>query len=136
VVDIDLRTSVVRDGDGADTLIPNSVLMEENVKNVTFRTRRHRQMLAVVVDGASDPRVVADAMRSAAARHGQLAEDPEPVVLLEDFADNGLRFVLHYWIDLTPTVERRRIASDLRLMVLGAFEAAGVRLAPPPRTVV
>ncbi|WP_213435331.1 MULTISPECIES: mechanosensitive ion channel domain-containing protein [Lysobacteraceae] len=135
VVDIDLRTSVVRDGDGAETLIPNSVLMEENVKNVTFRTRRHRQSLAVVVDGDSDPRAVADAMRAAASRHGQLADDPEPVVLLEDFADNGLRFALHYWIDLVPAVDRRRIASDLRLMVLGAFEDAGIRLAPPPRTV-
>ena len=132
VVDIDLRTSVVRDADGADTLIPNSVLMEENVKNVTFRSRVHRQMLDVVVDGASDPRAVSDAMRDAAARHGQLADDPEPVVLLEAFADNGLRFVLHYWIELTPGTDRRRIASDLRLMILGAFEDAGIRMAPPP----
>jgi small-conductance mechanosensitive channel len=132
VVDIDLRTSVVRDGDGAETLIPNSTLMEHNVKNVTFRSRTHRQSLAVVVDGASDARAVGDAMRAAAARHGLLAEDPAPVVLLEDFADNGLRFALHYWIELAPGVDRRRIASDLRMMVLGAFEEAGIALAPPP----
>jgi small-conductance mechanosensitive channel len=133
VVDIDLRTSVVRDADGADTLIPNSVLMEENVKNVTFRTRVQRQSLAVVVDGDSDPRAVADAMRLAASRHGQLCEQPEPTVLLEEFADNGLRFALHYWIELVPGMDRRRIASDLRLMVLGAFADAGVKMAPPPR---
>ena len=132
VVDIDLRTSVVRDADGADTLIPNSVLMEENVKNVTFRSRVHRQMLDVVVDGASDPRAVSDAMRGAAGRHGQLADDPEPFVLLDAFADNGLRLVLHYWIDLVPGTDRRRIASDLRLMILGAFADAGIRMAPPP----
>jgi small-conductance mechanosensitive channel len=133
VVDIDLRTSVVRDADGADTLIPNSVLMEENVKNVTYRTRMQRQSLAVVVDGSSDARAVADAMRAAASRHGQLAEDPEPTVLLEEFADNGLRFALTYWIELAPGMDRRRIASDLRLMILGAFDDAGVKLAPPPR---
>lgn len=132
VVDIDLRTSVVRDGDGADTLIPNSVLMEENVKNVTFRSRVHHQVLDVVVDGDSDPRAVGDAMREAAARHGQLEEDPEPTVLLEAFADNGLRFALHYWIELRPGTDRRRIASDLRLMILGAFADAGIRMAPPP----
>ena len=133
VVDIDLRTSVVRDADGADTLIPNSVLMEENVKNVTFRTRVQRQSLAVVVDGDSDPRAVADAMRAAAGRHGQLCEDPEPTVMLEEFADNGLRFALIYWIELVPGMDRRRIASDLRLMVLGAFAEAGVKMAPPPK---
>ena len=132
VVDIDLRTSVVRDGDGADTLIPNSVLMEHNVKNVTFRSRAHRESLAVVVDGGADPRAVGDAMRAAADRHGLVAEVPEPVVLLEEFADNGLRFALHYWIELAPGVDRRRIASDLRMMVLGAFEDAGIHLAPPP----
>ena len=132
VVDIDLRTSVVRDGDGADTLIPNSVLMEENVKNITFRSRVQHQVLDVIVDGDSDPRAVADAMREAASRHGQLVEDPEPTVLLEEFADNGLRFALHYWIHLRPGTDRRRIASDLRLMILGAFADAGIKMAPPP----
>lgn len=90
-------------------------------------------MLAIVVDGASDPRTVIDAMRAAAARHGQLSESPEPTVFLDEFADNGLRFALHYWIELKPGIDRRRIASDLRLMVLNAFEEAGIRLAPPPR---
>ena len=132
VVDIDLRTSVLRDSDGAETLIPNSALMEHNVKNVTFRSRLSRQSLDVVVDGESDPRMVADAMCAAAARHGQLADAQDPVVLLDEFADNGLRFVLYYWIELRPGIDRRRIASDLRLMVLGAFSDAGIRLAPPP----
>lgn len=131
VVDIDLRTSVVRDGDGADTLIPNSVLMEENVKNITFRSRIQHQVLDVVVDGDSDPRAVGDTMREVAARHGQLAEDPEPTVLLEEFADNGLRFALHYWVILRPGTDRRRIASDLRLMMLGAFADNGIKMAPP-----
>jgi small-conductance mechanosensitive channel len=127
-----MRTSVVRDADGAETLIPNSALMEQNVKNVTFRSRLSRQALAVVVDGASDPRTVVDTMCATAARHGQLVESHEPTVLLDEFADNGLRFVLHYWIELRPGIDQRRIASDLRQMVLSAFEEAGIRLAPPP----
>ena len=132
VVDIDLRTSVIRDSDGADTLIPNSVLMEENVKNVTYRTRMQRQSLSVVLDGDSEPRAVVETMRAAAQRHGQLVEDPEPTVLLEDFADNGLRFTLHYWVELVPGMDRRRVASDLRMMILGAFADAGIAMAPPP----
>jgi small-conductance mechanosensitive channel len=131
VIDIDLRTSVIRDSDGAETLVPNSALVEENVKNITFRSRVSQQHLEVVVDGDSDPRAVVDALRAAAGRHGQLAEEPEPAVLLDEFADNGLRFVLRYWIDLRPGIDRRRIASDLRLMILGAFEEAGIRMAPP-----
>jgi hypothetical protein len=37
--------------------------------------------------------------------------------------------VLHYWIELKPGVEARRIASDLRLMILHAFDEAQIRLA-------
>ncbi|MET0815627.1 MAG: mechanosensitive ion channel domain-containing protein [Pseudoxanthomonas sp.] len=131
VVDIDLRASVLRDSDGAETLIPNSTLVEQNVKNVTFRSRTTRQTLGVVVDPASEARAVIDAMRAAAGRHGLLLESPEPLVFLEDFVDGGLRFVLHYWIELVPGTDRRRIASDLRLMMMGAFEEAQVRLLHP-----
>ena len=49
-------------------------------------------------------------------------------------ARNGLRFVLHYWIALKPGVDRRRMAGDLRWMVLNAFQEAGIRPAPPSRT--
>lgn len=134
VVDIDLRASVVRDSDGAETLIPNSTLVEQNVKNVTFRSRTTRQTLGVIVDPAAEPRMVIDAMRETAARHGLLLESPEPLVFLEDFVDGGLRFVLHYWIELMPCTDRRRIASDLRLMIMGAFEEAQIRLLHPSST--
>jgi len=106
--------------------------MEENVKNVTYRSRMFHQVLDVVVEGEADTRAVGEAMLAVAARHGQLAEAPEPSVLLDEFADNGLRFALHYWIELRPGTDRRRIASDLRLMILGAFADAGIKMAPPP----
>lgn len=134
VVDIDLRASVVRDGDGAETLIPNSILVEQNVKNVTFRSRTTRQTLGVIVDPAAEPRRVIDAMRATAARHGLLLESPEPLVFLEEFVDGGLRFVLHYWIELKPGTDGRRIASDLRLMIMSAFEEAQIHFLHPSST--
>ena len=130
VVDIDLRASVVRDSDGSETLIPNSVLVEQNVRKMTSRSRIAEQTLTVVVDSQSDPREVMEAMRGAAQRHGQLIDSREPVISLDDFGAQGLKFSMQYWIDVMPGSERRRIASDLRLMILGAFGTAGIRLPP------
>jgi small-conductance mechanosensitive channel len=132
VVDIDLRASVVRDADGSETLIPNSVLVEQNVRKMTSRENVAGQSLSVVVDAESDPRTVIETMRSTAQRHGQLIASREPIVSLDDFGGQGLRFTLQYWIAMLPGNDRRRIASDLRLMILGAFADAGIRLAPPP----
>jgi small-conductance mechanosensitive channel len=137
VVDIDLRASVIRDGDGAETLIPNAALVEQSVRNVTYRSRVTRQSLGITVDPAADPRVVIDAMRDAALRHGQLLASREPSVLLDEFVDDGMRFVMNYWVELVPGMDRRRLASDLRLMVLRALEGAGIRTAAQlPRSVV
>lgn len=129
VVDVDLRTSVLRDGDGTETLIPNSTLVEQSVRNLTFRSRSVRQSLSLHVDPACDPRQAMDAMRSAAERHGQLLDSPSPTVHLSDLSLHGPCFTLHYWLELEPGVETQRIASDLRLMVLHAFADGGIRLA-------
>jgi len=128
VVGIDLRASVVRDSDGGETLVPNSALIEQNLRNVTSRQRAVRHSLTIIVDAQSDPREVSEAMRDAAQRHGQLIEGREPHALLEEFGVDGLRFRLHYWTEPMSNAERSRVASDLRQMILTGFRAAGIRL--------
>jgi small-conductance mechanosensitive channel len=126
VVDIDLRASVLRDSDGAETLIPNSALVEQNV---TARPRAIRQTLAVTVDAHSNPRDVSDTLREAAERHGLLNASRKPEIFLDEFPGEGLRFSMCYWIEPSPGVDRQRVASDLRLMILGAFGEKGIQLA-------
>jgi len=126
VVDIDLRASVLRDSDGAETLIPNSALVEQNV---TARPRAIRQTLAVTVDAQSNPREVSDTLREAAERHGLLNASRKPEIFLDEFPGEGLRFSMCYWIEPSPGVDRQRVASDLRLMILGAFGEKGIQLA-------
>ena len=129
VVDIDLRASVLRDGDGSETLIPNATLVEQNVRNVTRQSRLARQTLSFPVASGADPRRVLDALRESAQRHGLVSDAREPAAYLDEVSGDAQRYVLHYWIALGAGVERRRIASDLRLMVLNAFADAGIALA-------
>ena len=129
VIDIDLRTSVVRDRDGAETLIPNSILVEQSVRNLTFRSRSVRQAMTLQVDPHSDPRQVMEVLREVMARHGKLLESPPPVVQLSAVSGDALSFIVRYWLDMQPGADVQRVASDLRLMILGAFADAGILLA-------
>jgi small-conductance mechanosensitive channel len=88
-----------------------------------------RQTISVTVEPGSEPRAVADALRSAAERHGLLTESKKPEVFLDEFPGAGLRFSMNYWIEPGPGVDRQRIASDLRLMILNAFNDTGIALA-------
>ena len=91
------------------------------------RARAVRQTLTVYAQ--SDPRKVSDTMREAVVRHGLVDPSREPVVFLDEFPGAGLRFSMNYWVDMAPGLDRQRLASDLRLMILSAFNAAGIRLA-------
>lgn len=129
VIDIDLRTSVVRDRDGAETLIPNSILVEQSVRNLTFRSRQLRQAMTLQVDPDCDPRQAMESLREVMERHGQVLESPPPSVQLSAVSGDALTFVLRYWTEMQAGADIQRIASDLRLMVISAFVDAGIGLA-------
>ena len=63
-----------------------------------------------------------------------MEKEPKPQVLFTSFGDNGLLFELRYWLDFTKTVPPQ-VATDLRLMIEGAFKSHGIVIAFPQRDV-
>ncbi|AVP97174.1 hypothetical protein C7S18_08195 [Ahniella affigens] len=127
VMDIDLRASVIRDGDGAETLIPNSILVESQVKNITHRSSVLRHSLRIRVAAEADSRQVETLLEQIARRHGLVLKEPNPQVYLEAFDQHSQSFALHFWLAQHAFVDPRRIASDLQLMILGGLNEAQIR---------
>jgi potassium efflux system protein len=121
VTTIGLRSSTIRDVNGVETLIPNSNLLERNLTNWTYSSYRKRYSLRIAVATGSDPRRVKEKLCELAGQHGQILKDPEPYVLFEDFNEHALVFVLHYWIEIGPTIDPAAVASDLRYMIENTF---------------
>ena len=121
VTTIGLRSSTIRDVNGVETLIPNSNLLERNLTNWTYSSYRKRYSLRIAVATGSDPRRVKEKLCELAGQHGQILKDPEPYVLFEDFNEHALVFVLHYWIEIGPTIDPAAVASDLRYMIEKSF---------------
>ncbi len=135
VTNISIRSSTIRTADGIETLVPNSVLVENNVVNWTHSSSEVRRRIRVGVAYGSDTRKAADTLLAQAERHGQVLKNPSPRVLFEDFGDNALAFELQYWIDYGKGADGAQIASDLRFMIQKALDEAGIAVPYPQRDV-
>jgi potassium efflux system protein len=135
VVDINLRSSLIRDRDEIETLVPNSTFIEQEVTNWTYSSKRVRFTLNVGVAYGSPTREVRELLLDTAKRHKLILEDPAPEVFFEDFAADSLAFSLQYWLDLSGGLDLRRVASDMRFMLDKAFTDAGIVIAFPQRDV-
>lgn len=121
VTTIGLRSSTIRDINGVETLIPNSNLLEKNLTNWTYSSFRKRYSLRIAVATGSDARRVKEKLLELAGQHGQILKEPEPYILLEDFNEHALVFVLYYWIEISPGIDAATVASDLRFMIEHTF---------------
>ncbi len=135
MTNISIRSSTIRTGDGIETLVPNSVLVEHNVTNWTHSSSEVRRTVKVGVAYGSDTRKVSDTLLAQADRHGQVLKTPPPRVLFEDFGADALQFALEYWIDYGKGADGRQIASDLRFMIEKALGEAGIAVPYPQRDV-
>jgi potassium-dependent mechanosensitive channel len=132
VTEIGLRSSVLQLWDGTETLIPNSSLLENNVSNWTYSSRKVRFSIAVGVAYGSDTRRVIQLLGEAAERHGVVEKEPKPQAFFTDFGESALTFELRYWVDVIAG-NAAQVGSDLRQMIAGAFAENRIVIAFPQR---
>jgi small-conductance mechanosensitive channel len=135
VTSVDVRSTTVRGFEGVETIVPNSVLLENKVTNWTFTDQKVRRSVKVGVAYGSNLRDVAEMLEETVKRHGNVLADPPPQVYLDDFGDNAVVFLLHFWVDLAEVSNSTRVMSDLRFMIGKRLDEAGVVIAYPQRDV-
>lgn len=135
VTSIGVRYSTIYGSQGTDTLIPNSLLVENKLTNWTYSTPDVRKDIRISVGYGSDPVQVRDILLDIADKHGQVQNTPSPVVTLEDFGDNGLVFNLQFWIRIQPGLSSAQVMSDLRFEMLRRLSEAGIDMPYPQRVV-
>ncbi|MBK7744416.1 MAG: mechanosensitive ion channel [Betaproteobacteria bacterium] len=133
VTTVDLRSTTVRSFEGLETMVPNSMLLENKVTNWTLSDRKVRRTVKVGVAYGTPMRDAAELLEACARRHGNVLGDPAPYVIFEDFADSAQLLVLHFWVELGPKVSGTQVASDLRFMIEKQFAEAGISIAYPQR---
>ncbi len=128
---IGLRASVLRKVDGSDVIVPNSLLISEEVINWTMSDEKRRIDIPVGVAYGTDPRVIIDLLIPIGGKFPEVLQDPAPRVLFIGLGESSLDFELRVWTGHTEGWVGLR--SDIMTEVYEALTTAGIEIPFPQR---
>ena len=124
-----IRSTIASTLDDEEIIIPNTFLVQNNVKNHTLNTSLLRVRLGVGVAYESDLDVVLDSLKRAAAAVPSRKKDKLPVVALVGFGASSVDFEVSVWTD--DPWSKLQITSDLAFAIWRALHDSGVTIAFP-----
>lgn len=128
---IGLRASVLRKADGSDVILPNSMLISEDVINWTMADKIRRIDIPVGIAYGSDAKLVIDLLTGVVANERTLVDDPAPVTLFKGFGENSIDFELRAWTEDTENWVQLR--SKLVTAIYEALNKANIEIPVPQR---
>lgn len=133
VTDISLNSTTVRTFDGRQVLIPNQVIHSDLV-TVQTGYEQIRTSVEVQIDATADPLRAQQIAVEAMTEVPDVFVDPAPQALLITLDKGALTMELRFWSGARQ-LETREAQHAVISAVLGAFMAAGVRLADEIQTI-
>ncbi len=124
-----IRVTVVRTLDEEEIIVPNSLLVQNPIKNFTLEDVLFRVRAPVGVVYGADMKKVWEVLEATAAKLPWGSAEQKPVVLLREFGDNSVNFEVSVWID-DPWRQNRR-KSELLDAIWWALKEADIVIAFP-----
>lgn len=129
VQEIGLRSSHLITRDGMALVVPNHLLVTNDVVNHSHPLQRSRLDVFLPVAFNADINVVEETLLAVATTHPEVLSDPEPMVRLEAMTDLNFQFRLIAWVE--DPVAQFRVASELRFAIARAFASRGIPFPTP-----
>jgi small-conductance mechanosensitive channel len=131
---IGVRAVSIITRDGKEHLIPNEILMTEEVVNWSYSSRDVRVHIEVGVSYECDIRVAQGLMREAAEESPRVLNSPKPLVWLLEFGDSAVIFDIRCWIR-DPESGVGNMKSDVLMRVWDKFKENNIPIPFPQRDV-
>ena len=132
ITDIKTRYTLVRQGNGRESIVPNESLITSRVENLSVSDLKFNLTTNIVVGYDSDAAQVQSILCAAAAAQARVLSDPAPVAFLVNFAPDGLEFSLNFWIG-DPDKGKDNVRSPINIAILEGLRAAGIDIPYPQR---
>jgi small-conductance mechanosensitive channel len=123
------RATVVRSKLEACLIVPNSLLVQDFVPNLTYHDSLCRIHTTVGVAYSSDLDQVRSVLEEACAGVDWLPKHTTPKILLDEFGDSSVNYKILMWTD--DPWNRDRYRSDLNERIWRALSEAGIVIAFP-----
>ncbi len=126
---IGVRTIKANTYDGQEILIPNSMVAQSMVSNLTRGNRLHRIQVNVGVAYESDLELVRKTLEQTIDKLEWRSKAMKPEVFLEKFGSSSVNYSVDVWID--DANDSRSRSSDLHEAVWWGLKEAGIVIAFP-----
>jgi small-conductance mechanosensitive channel len=134
ITDITTRYTVVRAGNGRESLVPNEMLITQRVENCSFADPKVALTTVVQVAYGTDLDQLVPLLTTAVHAVPRVLADPPSAVQLSNFAADGLELTIVFWI---ADVENGQgnVRSDVNMAVLRCLNEQRVEIPFPQRVV-
>jgi small-conductance mechanosensitive channel len=134
ITDITTRYTVVRAGNGRESIVPNEMFITQRVENLTFADTKVAVTTTVQVAYGTDLEVLLPKLRAAVCGVPRVLPEPPCAVLLTGFASDGLDLSISFWIGDVANGEGN-VRSDANFAILRCLNDNGVEIPYPQRVV-
>ncbi|MBO0721762.1 MAG: mechanosensitive ion channel [Blastocatellia bacterium] len=118
---IGMRSTTLRTSQGAEVIVPNSLLISGRVTNWTLGKPHRRGELKVEVSSDIEAERARDLLAEIANSQEGVLRDPKPAVYLTGFGGNTLNYELQFWMPHAAML--MQVRSELTLRIAAALRA-------------
>ena len=131
---IGVRAVSIVTRDGKEYLIPNELLMTQEVVNWSYSTRDVRISIPIGVAHDCDVALAHDLMIEAANASPRVLDSPKPAVWITALGENSIQHEIRVWIS-DPEAGLGSVRSQILSHLLAAFKANGIKMPAPQRDI-
>ena len=128
---IDLLSIKIRTFDNLFVRIPNEKILSSEVTNIT-RFPIRRMDIVLQVDYGQDLARVHDLLAEVARENPWSLDEPQPVIMFNEFKESGIEMLLGMWFAKTDFTE---LKNSIMTDIAARFTREGIRFAHPNRLV-
>jgi potassium-dependent mechanosensitive channel len=134
VKEIGVRSLTIKNWDSQEVIVPNSELISKPFTNWTHSDNILRGVLFIGVSYNSDMKQVKQVLEDIIDNNPYILKDPEPGVLMSEFADSAVIFRVHYYGNLRE-YSLIKLKSDVLMEIWDKFKQAGIEIPFPQRDI-
>ncbi len=132
IVEVNLRSTIIRTLDDGDVVIPNNQLIKNRVLNWSHNTSIARLKIPVGVSYDSDPILVTELLLKSAHMEPAVCKQPMPKAMFMAFGEDALQFELWVWVDVN---QRFNVQSSIHFTIEYNLRQHNIEIAFPQRDV-
>jgi small-conductance mechanosensitive channel len=134
ITDITTRYTVVRAGNGRESLVPNEMLITQRVENCSFADPKVAVSTVVQVAYDTDLDGLLPPLKDAVHAVPRVLAEPPCAVMLSSFAADGIELTVGFWIGDVENGEGN-VRSDVNFAILRCFAQHKIEIPFPQRVV-